>query len=107
MKNILVSVHQDGYLLFYTIANAYILQNGHLSKPFNIERGCRQGDALSPYLFTLGVEILGILDRTHSLIKGIDIEVFEYKIGQFAVIIIVSEFLTCWHMFAYMLCIHE
>ena len=60
-----------------------MLHNGHLSKPFNIERGCRQGDPLLPYLFILGVEILGILVRTNPLIKGIDIGGFEDKIGQF------------------------
>ena len=46
---------------FYNNATAYILQNGHLSKP------------LISYLFILGVEILGILVWTNPLFKGIDI----------------------------------
>ena len=44
-----VVAHQfDGGLQhFYNNATAFILQNGHLSDPFIIERGCRQGYRLS------------------------------------------------------------
>ena len=31
-----------------------------------IERGCRQGDPMSPYLFLLCVEILGIMVRENE-----------------------------------------
>ena len=51
---------------------------------FFFERGCRQGDPVSPYLFLLCVEILGIMIRENRLIKGIHINDEEQKIVQFA-----------------------
>ena len=30
---------------------AYVLQTGHMSTAIPVERGCRQGDSLSPHLF--------------------------------------------------------
>ncbi|XP_016206964.1 uncharacterized protein LOC107647403 [Arachis ipaensis] len=39
-------------------ASMAILINGSPSKPFKMERGLRQGDSLSPFLFVLVVEVL-------------------------------------------------
>lgn len=47
-------------------------------------KGCRQGDPISPYLFLLCAEILGILIRNEKDIKGINIDGEEYKISQYA-----------------------
>ena len=51
---------------------------------FNIGRGCRQGYPISPYLFLLCVEIMGILIRKNQKIKGITICNKEYKLFQYA-----------------------
>ena len=47
----------------YNHANASILVNVFLSETFRVERGCRQGDGLSPYLFLLCADVLGKMIR--------------------------------------------
>ena len=70
--------------LFNNNIFGYILQCGFLSKPFPIRRGCRQGDPISSYLFLLGAEILNILIKNETNIKGITIGGISFKITQFA-----------------------
>jgi hypothetical protein len=47
--------------LFNNNITAYIAQFGHLSQPFNIERGCRQDDPISSYLFINCAQILYLM----------------------------------------------
>ena len=55
--------------LFQKGSETWILQNGFMSDAFNLRRGCRQGDPISPYLFILCAEILGKMVRQNSDIK--------------------------------------
>jgi len=62
-----------------------ILNNGMTSNFFTLERGIRQGDPLSPYLFVIAVETLAIAIRQNSDIKGIYIgDEQETKLLQYA-----------------------
>lgn len=70
--------------VFYTDIESCIIQNGHISSCFGVERGCRQGDPLSPYLFILCVEILGHMIRQNKDIVGIKIHKIEHVISQYA-----------------------
>ena len=69
---------------FYKNISSAVSQNCFLSEFFEIQRGCRQGDPLSPYIFLLCAEILGILIRKNKDIKGIKIDDTEYLISQYA-----------------------
>ena len=67
----------------YVDAKLCVIQNGIFSEFFNIGRGCRQGDPVSPYLFNICVEIMGIMIRQNKNIKGIYIEK-EFCLFQYA-----------------------
>ena len=69
---------------FYTDIKSSIIVNGQASSSFKIERGCRQGDPISPYLFILCAEILACRIREDKNIRPIKIDETEFKISQFA-----------------------
>jgi len=68
----------------YKNIQSCIVNNGHISEFFTLERGLRQGCPLSPYLFILVVELLAISIRNNDKIKGICIQDIECKINQYA-----------------------
>ena len=70
--------------LFQSGAESCILQNGFMSDFFQLGRGCRQGDPISPYIFILCVEVLGIMIRKSEGVKGIKINNVEFKLSQYA-----------------------
>ena len=69
---------------FHKNIQSCVLNNGNSSDYFYLKRGERQGDPLSPYLFVVAVEILGIAIRQNYQIKGIVIGKEETELLQFA-----------------------
>ena len=57
-----------------------VLNGGFTTKDFNLEKGVCQGDPISVYLFILALEILSLLLKNDTSIKGIKIfdHVFLY-----------------------------
>ena len=55
-----------------------------VSKWFPLQRGCRQGNPLSPYLFLVCAEILAVMIRKNKNIKGVNIDEKEYLLMQYA-----------------------
>ena len=69
---------------FYCEATSCVSNNGFTSKYFKLQRGVRQGDPLSPYLFLLVVEVLANAIRQDKHIKGISFAGKEIKQLQYA-----------------------
>ena len=64
---------------------ARIMINGHLGQKISLNRGIRQGDPSSGYLFNIAVEVLAGLINKSSALKGIDITTRkEIRISQYA-----------------------
>ena len=63
---------------------ASVLQNGFLSEQIEIQRGCRQGDPVAPYICLLCAEILSILIKNNEGINGIVVNDKKHVISQFA-----------------------
>ena len=61
-----------------------VINNGFATSYFNVDRGVRQGDPLSPLLFILSLEVLACSIRQNDKIQGIKIEDEVVKISLFA-----------------------
>lgn len=70
--------------LFQSGSESCIIQNGFMSDFFNLKRGCRQGDPVSPYVFILCAEVLGKMLRKNDNVKGISINGKEFLLSQYA-----------------------
>ena len=71
---------------FLCKAESCVMNNGHATGHFPLERGARQGDPLSAYLFILILETLFIQIRENEEIQGIRIDTQgeEVKISAYA-----------------------
>ena len=70
--------------IFCNEITSCVMNNGHSTAFFPIERGARQGDPISPYLFIIAVEILSAAIKNNENIQGITIEETETVISQLA-----------------------
>ena len=71
--------------IFYTDISACVAVNGSYTGWFQIQRGVRQGDPLSPYLYLISAEILSLLIKKNKDIKGIKLaDDVEALLSQFA-----------------------
>ena len=70
--------------LLYNNISSCTINNGYLSRNFNLNRGIRQGCPISALLFVLVAEILSIKLRSDKNVMGIVVNNTEYKICQLA-----------------------
>ena len=61
-----------------------VMNNGFASGYFSLERGARQGDPLSPYIFILCIETLFAQIRNDRSIRGFKFDSLEIKLTSFA-----------------------
>lgn len=59
------------------------MNNGFASDIFDVKRGVRHGDPLSPYLFIIALEVANISIRRNSDIRGIKVRKHEIKLSVF------------------------
>ena len=69
---------------FFKNVEGCVMNNGSSTGYFPLERGTRQGDPISAYLFILALEILLIQIRKNADIKGIIIDETEIKLSAYA-----------------------
>ena len=75
---------QNWIKIFYNNVTSCVLNNGHASTFFSLQRGVRQGCPLSGVLFVLGIELLSRAIKNNPTIKGIQVNKHELKISQYA-----------------------
>ena len=58
-----------------------MINEGNTTQYFNLEKGALQGDPISAYLFIMTLEVLFILIKNNSCIKGLKIidHIFLYS----------------------------
>jgi len=70
--------------IFYKNVKSCVLNNGHASEFFGLERGVRQGCHLSGLLFVIGIDVLANALRNKNTIYGIKVGEKEIKASLYA-----------------------
>jgi len=70
--------------LFFNNINAVVNVNGWFTGEIELQRGVKQGDPISPYLFILCAEVYAEYIRKCENVKGIWIGDYEHKISMLA-----------------------
>ena len=68
----------DWVLNLFNRQESCVINGGHSTKYFPLERGARQGDPISAYLLVLALEIFFILIKTNNDIQGL--EIFNHEV---------------------------
>ena len=69
---------------FLNDSQSCVMNNGMSTGYFKLERGTRQGDPLSPYMFIIALEILFIQVRNNSAIRGFHVRSVEIKLSAYS-----------------------
>lgn len=72
------------FKILYKKANSCVSFNGQYSSWFELRRGCRQGDPISPYLYLICAEIMSLMIRNNKRIKGISLRDKDVLLSLFA-----------------------
>ena len=75
---------QNWVRIFYNNVTSCVLNNGHASEFFPLERGVRQGCLLSGLLFVTAIEVLANAIKNKATIKGIKVDQKEIKVSLYA-----------------------
>ena len=70
--------------IIYNDVSNCVVNNGHGSTFFHLQRGVRQGCPLSGILFVLGIELFARALKNKASVKGIRVDDHEIKIAQYA-----------------------
>merc|ERR1711911_146087 len=80
--------YQDEFInmckTLYEESESCVLNDGLTTNYFNIEKSCKQGDCLSPYLFIIALEPLLQAIKNNEKLKGITIDGIEHKLAAYA-----------------------
>ena len=70
--------------IIYNDVSSCVVNNGHGSTFFPLQRGVRQGCPLSGILFVLGIELFARALKNKASVKGIRVDGQEIKVAQYA-----------------------